>query len=307
MSVQSYSNRDVVGEYVALMCVRDANFRYDKQDLRIPELTFVEYKQAGRGVSIHEYNEEKNDYSATGESLRGIGSTWKFLWDVPVDIDLKVDYNLSKYVPSGSADVTIRNPHIRGAVSIYIEEHLETVTVHFTHAPRVKLGQVRVAVKSSSRVVAGIGQATAAVANAAVGPEQIKALIRAIIRKKIDEQIEPFVDNKAVRIHWDPHNVQELLESRSIDMLVQTKTANPHKHGKVTLQRDGQHQTLSALSDKQWNDCLRQFITDAVTSEVLCRRYAQKIIETISPLRNTDQMLCEIRNTRGSCEGLILR
>eukprot|EP01046_Picozoa_sp_COSAG06_P023479 COSAG06_NODE_1867_length_8190_cov_5.401681_3_plen_301_part_00 len=277
--------------------------RYDNQDVRVPQFKFLRYAQAPRGVRINECK-AFGDYRKTMQRLQAYGSTWKFQLDLPVDVDLKVDYNIP-YMPRGSVDVSIRNLHVRGEISVYFEENLGAAIVHFAQAPRVKLCKVRAAVKSNSMAVAGAAKVAGAAAGAAAGPKKIKNWITDAIRQQIDSHLDPFVDGQAVRIPL--RDVQALADLGS-SRLVKTQTANPHKHVQVTLQRPGQHTALSSgSSDTHWNAWLRQLMKDWFLSAPLCRWHAKLIIDTCNPIMNTKQMLLELRNTNGSYDGLTIR
>lgn len=66
-----------------------------------------------------------------------MGSKWRFAWDVPMLVDMKVDYKLSR-IPDGSMHVGMRAVNVIGEVWLFLADGGRSVVVHFEMSPQVR-------------------------------------------------------------------------------------------------------------------------------------------------------------------------
>jgi len=48
-----------------------------------------------------------------------MGSKWRFEWEIPISVDMKVDYKLSR-IPDGAMHVGMRAVHVSGEVWLFL-------------------------------------------------------------------------------------------------------------------------------------------------------------------------------------------
>lgn len=80
------------------------------------------------------------------EMLEGYGSKWSIEWEVPVDIDMKVDYSLkgklTAAVVEGCVSVAMRKLVVKGEIWLFLHPHgapdgVKSVVVHFEDKPTI--------------------------------------------------------------------------------------------------------------------------------------------------------------------------
>lgn len=94
-------------------------------------------------VGVHGTNEQDNSEGAPG-NLKGMwGSQWKVKWSVPVDVDMKIDYEghlLTSMTTDGSLYVSMRELMIEAEPWIFVDataDGVRAVVVHFETIPTV--------------------------------------------------------------------------------------------------------------------------------------------------------------------------
>jgi hypothetical protein len=146
---------------VAVLGVLGGDFAGKLRDVKIapnfaspntPSIKFLAYefwdKEHGRnGASSRQVSVlDKGRGLQHKEMLEGYGSKWSIEWEVPVDIDMKVDYSmkgrLSAAAMEGSVSVAMRKLVVKGEMWVFLQPHaapdgVKSVVVHFEDKPTI--------------------------------------------------------------------------------------------------------------------------------------------------------------------------
>eukprot|EP01043_Picozoa_sp_COSAG02_P055093 COSAG02_NODE_6338_length_3640_cov_3.068060_2_plen_264_part_00 len=137
------------------------------------------------------------------EMLEGYGSKWSIEWEVPVDIDMKVDYSAKgKLTPAAmkaSVSVAMRKLVVKGEMWLFLQPHgapdgVKSVVVHFEDKPAITW-QLGGEARTNGGATAGVLRLATKLAGTDI---QIWDRVVKFVEERVDKEIAVHVGSSAV-------------------------------------------------------------------------------------------------------------